>query len=199
MRLVRLHRQQAAQERPRPRQVFSKSADYCIDLCARSRLVVAVVDADVATDGVDDRQERSPAAVRGAAPVDPQMLRVSDGAAQLLHQARLADPGVAGDEGDLAARLRGALKRVDERGELALAPDERRLALGRSVKPLRPLRPAHDEYPKIALLVAEIDAPLGEIAGGAHTSCHLVRHHDLAVARVPEQALRQGDRVVDRQ
>src|SRR6185369_5058921 len=100
------------------------------DLRARAGFVVAVVDREEATQAVGDRQEGRGRAVGRTSTLDPEVLRtvapVAEPPRELGEQARLAEPRLAGDEGDLAlSRVRGA-EGVDERLELALATDERR-------------------------------------------------------------------------
>ena len=139
-----------AEARPAATRASSAPGDGVAELRARFGRRVGLEDAGVGLDDLAERPERDAVAVGEAAalpPVRRAPARSSTQVAELREQARLADPGLAGDRDELDLRLaEHALERVLEQPELALAADERsrRCAASASTpKRLRaPIRPA---------------------------------------------------------
>src|SRR5439155_2627925 len=75
---------------------------------------------------VGDRAERAVLLLRDAAGLEPDVGRHAP--PQLAHEARLADPRLAGDQDRPAAARLHPPPGVEELGELLAPPDERRLA-----------------------------------------------------------------------
>src|SRR5262249_30097549 len=109
-------------------EIVAELSDGLLDLRGRAHLVVLVVDAPGAANGIDDGQEGGRRAVRRAPALDPAMWRLAEPLAELGQEARLAEACFADEEDHLAVSRGGALEALAQQIELALPSDERALA-----------------------------------------------------------------------
>ena len=86
------------------------------DLLLHDLDVVGLGDVEVLPQDVHARAIAGAAAVRRAAAVERQHVLARDGAQEFVHEPRLADPGLADDDGDAARRRRRAtcVERVEQ-------------------------------------------------------------------------------------
>ncbi len=101
-------REDLAQEGQRPFEPAPELGHRARQLGVGRRLVVTVVDREMAAEAVGDRQERRRGPVGGAMAFAPGRRRVAETAAELAEHARLPDAGVADDERDPAGAGGGA-------------------------------------------------------------------------------------------
>ncbi len=86
--------------------------------------------------------------------LDPGVRRAGDLLMEALHQARLADAGLADDSNDLAFTVKHAFPSTQQRTQFVLAADEGRQSTRRSHRFETPAHPARSNY------AIESDRPL---------------------------------------
>ncbi len=121
-------REELVEEGERPAEIFAGATHGALHLGERRVVVVAIFDAEAASQPVDDRLEGGGAPERCAAPLEPGVRLVAEPAAKLVEESRFAKACLSDQEARLAAPLARGLEGGAQRRELLLAPHQRREA-----------------------------------------------------------------------
>ena len=199
-RVARVHRQEITEQGLDARRVLAEEFGPVVDLGDDLRLGVLVLDAEVALEHLDDRQERRRLAERDAVALDPGG-RLSETPAELEQEPGLSDARVADHEHRLAAPRPRLRPRALEGRQRVVAADERRQAArGPRVEPRDPL--AHLEQlvrgDGLALALHGDRAERARLDVPAHEALRGLGQHDLAGSGELLHARRRVGRVADR-